>query len=310
MINILICVFHDKLNSMPGPEKRVKSESDLALFQRSPAYSLICFYLEKLCLSVKGHINIPSPSHDPSIASVLNLILKIRTRVEVIEPIHQPMRFGNKAFRHLHEWLCDNADVLLLEICEDDTDLTDELKPYLLDAFGNPIRIDYGTGHEAAFLCFLIVLMERQFVAINSYVVLAVFREYIKLVRLITTKYMMEPAGSHGVWGLDDYHHLPFLFGAAQLIGHESELARPSDMLARCQTLSDNCLYAECIEFIKRTKCKHAPLHEVAPLLHDFSRMDNWSLVCYGLMQMYKAEVLAKWPIVQHFYFGNTIRWS
>jgi len=97
-----------------------------------------------------------------------------------------------------------------------------EIEVYLVESVGNSTRIDYGSGHEMSFVIFLYCLFKINFFSMEcqSEVGLMVFERYLHLVRKLQLTYRMEPAGSHGVWSLDDYQFVPFIWGSSQLIGN------------------------------------------------------------------------------------------
>ena len=222
------------------------------------------------------------------------------------------MRYGNTAFRTWHARLAAQAESLVRELLPPaQAGAALELAPYLLDAFGNPSRIDYGTGHETAFCCWLACLARLGLFAESDAPALVTrcFAAYLRLVRRLQSTYWLEPAGSHGVWGLDDYQFLPFLWGASQLEGHPE--LRPSCIHddGVLQEGEAEWLYLAAVRFVRKVK-KGGPLRETSPMLCDIAALPTWAQVTTGMMRMYEAEVLGKLPIAQHFLFGSLLRFE
>ncbi|XP_058087028.1 uncharacterized protein LOC131234148 isoform X2 [Magnolia sinica] len=293
------------------PSKQISSPSDAARFLSSPSGSNFLSFIASLSHSVRGR-KISDLTHLSSfLSSLLSLLQTLSDSVDAIPPVHQPSRYGNPAYRTWHCQLTDTADPVLSNLLPDELKpATVEIVPYFTDSFGNASRIDYGTGHETNFVAWLYCLARLGLIREEDYpsVVLKVFVRYLELMRKLQMTYSLEPAGSHGVWGLDDYHFLPFIFGSSQLIDHKYMKPKSIHNQDILDNFSNDYMYLSGVAFVK--KVKKGPFSEHSPLLDDISGVPAWSKVNSGLLKMYRAEVLEKVPIMQHFLFGSLIKWE
>lgn len=295
------------------PRKRISSPDDVQRFNSSASGRHFLGFVAALSDSVRSRkISDPVSPLTPVISHLLSVMETLDKWIDEIPPLPHSSRYGNPAYRSWHEKLSDKGISLIFPLLssEELRPAVDELFPYLLDSFGNPFRIDYGTGHETNFLAFLFCLARLGLVKEEDYpaVVTRLFVAYLRLMRRLQTEYCLEPAGSHGVWGLDDYHFIPFIFGSAQLIDHKYMKPKSIHNPDILDNFSTEYMYLACVAFVK--KVKKGVFAEHSPMLDDISGVATWNKVNSGLLKMYKAEVLEKVPIMQHFLFGSLIKWE
>ena len=113
----------------------------------------------------------------------------------------------------------------------------------------------------------------------------------------------MEPAGSQGVWSLDDYQFVSFIWGAGQMVDHPRVKPKTIGDYDMAEMLAPDYHFFGCIKYIGSVKT--GPFSEHSNQLWNVSGVPLWSKVYTGLVKMYRAEVLSKFPVIQHTYFGS-----
>lgn len=287
------------------PVKRIFTDEDIVPFVQSEAFARIVNFVKLLNTSVRNK-KISDPCQESSNTKrILTLLDTISSWVDDFPPASNAQRFGNKSFRLWLGKLEECSSDLMKDALPEETHVAiPELNAYFKNAFGNGTRIDYGSGHELSFCAWLCALAMLKVFDREDFqaLVLRVFVRYLAVVRKLQRTYTLEPAGSHGVWGLDDYQFLPYLWGSGQLIDHPR--LKPSSIMNEeiVESLAKDYLYFGCIHEINQVK--RGPFHEHSPMLFDISAVPGWAKVNSGMNKMFIAEVLRKAPVVQHFYFG------
>ncbi|VDP88285.1 unnamed protein product [Echinostoma caproni] len=311
--------------SMPL-DKRISNPQDVRTWTVSKAYRDVMDLIQTVSKHVTGKPIKPDIPVSPAVSSVCELLRELNKKIDDFPAEEQPQRFGNKSYRLWFQWMSENAMELcrstLFEKCSVTTsvvenvpfeEIVEEIAGYFTESFGNSTRIDYGTGHELAFVAFLACLFKCGILhapnpgSPNDYigVGLVIMPTYLELVRRLQLYYRMEPAGSHGVWCLDDFQFVPFIWGSSQLIGHGQY--GPSSIPDRHTATDekDRYLLFSCIDYIYQVKT--GPFEEHSNTLYGIAQVPYWEKVHSGLIKMYKGEVLGKFPVVQHFLFGQLL---
>ncbi|EPS94520.1 hypothetical protein FOMPIDRAFT_1169651 [Fomitopsis schrenkii] len=299
-----------ELLELDSPVTRIRTDEDVMYWKTTRGYQDFGLFLRRLNESVMG-FNLPyeEPMSDAT-TSMIALLDTLDAWIDEIPPLPTPQRYGNLAFRTWGKRLESEGDAVLAKLLPDSLRLAiPYLSPYLLTAFGSFTRMDYGTGHEASFALLLLSLTLLRFFEpeprTERELVLCVFLRYLRLCWRLQDVYRLEPAGSHGVWGLDDYSFLGYIFGSGQL---RDQTEIPVNSVLHPPLPPTNLYF---LSIMRIHEVKHGPFHEHSSQLYSIAvGVVSWFKVNTGLFKMYEAEVLGKQVVVQHIPLGGLLDWD
>ncbi|KAH8413247.1 hypothetical protein KR009_009122, partial [Drosophila setifemur] len=299
-------VFIGFSGKLPAIAKRVQNIGDLAVWQRSRAYHDLIGYINGTSSAIQGIKTTDQMHESEMLRKLLGLFDSLEQLVQQNPPLEQPQRFGNKAYRdfarEMREQLPEWVEQLLPPAKQR---YHNELVQYLVESFGNATRIDYGTGHELSFLFFLCSLFKAEILQEQDIAsaALRLFYRYLEFARQLQRTYNMEPAGSQGVWSLDDFQFVPFIWGSAQLaVKSPFDPAKFVDEQI-ISDFKDQFMFISCIDYICKVKTGHFGEH--SNQLWSITDVPSWAKINAGLVKMYQKEILSKFPVIQHVYFGE-----
>ncbi|XP_057374045.1 serine/threonine-protein phosphatase 2A activator-like [Daphnia carinata] len=290
------------------PKKEIFNPDDMSKWLKSEAYQEYLGFILSINEAVQGKKWSSIQVLNDRIEKVVKLLDCLDRWIDEIPPTEQPQRFGNKSFRVWFQKFKDESSNMLKDILPQELHYSiPEIEVYLTESVGNSTRIDYGSGHEMSFVIFLFCLFKIGFLTLDDRAAAGViiFERYMSLMRKLQLTYRMEPAGSHGVWSLDDYQFVPFIWGSSQLVEHQRLPPKSFPNPDIVESFAKDYMFLGCIKFIFRVK--NGPFAEHSNQLWNISGVGTWSKVNSGLIKMYKAEVLAKYPVIQHVLFGSLL---